>query len=85
MKKHPLTRGFCKNCGKEVEGRWEDCGIGSYEFWGAKGTDVDWRRFCAECDEELGDVEVQEPDYPDSRDEPIRERDYPEDDWREDR
>jgi hypothetical protein len=26
----------------DVRGRWEDVGIGYYEFWGAKGNDIQW-------------------------------------------
>lgn len=47
--------GKCPNCESTVTGVWEDFGNGSYEFWGAKGTDVDWHLVCPECGEELVD------------------------------
>ena len=42
----------CPNCG-EVEGRWQDEGIGAYEFWGAKSIDHDWQYVCPYCEEYL--------------------------------
>jgi hypothetical protein len=75
MKTKKAAEGWCPNCGTRVTGKWEDHGIGSYEYWGAKGTHHDWVCVCLECEEPLEDVEEfdLEPDY------------YPEDDWREDR
>ena len=32
-------RGYCSCCGQECEVKVVDNGIGSYEFWGAKGYD----------------------------------------------
>lgn len=55
----------CPHCKKEdAEVYWEDVGIGSYEFWGAKGCDTRIEYFCAECDEPADGFEP-EPDYPD--------------------
>ena len=40
------TLGYCYDCGKPIDGaddfipRFEDRGIGSYEYWGAPGVDV---------------------------------------------
>ena len=31
---------YCGECKKECEGDWIDVGIGSYEFWGARGCDT---------------------------------------------
>lgn len=31
---------FCGECHEACEIAWEDVGIGSYEFWGAPGVDV---------------------------------------------
>lgn len=32
--------------GDELDFHWEDSGIGSYEYWGSKGTDVQWGLTC---------------------------------------
>lgn len=31
---------YCGECKQECEGEWLDFGIGSYEFWGATGVDI---------------------------------------------
>jgi len=75
---------YCGECKKECEGDWIDVGIGSYEYWGAKGNDVRWV-YVSKCCE--GDVfkdkkctiPYEGPDEPDEW-----EDDYPEDDYRED-
>lgn len=75
-KPHGIDTAFCKHCDKQVKVLWDDCGIGSYEYWGAKGNDVDWRAFCSECEEQLDSREIEVDD---------REPDFNEDDPREDR
>jgi len=52
-----VTEGFCPNCKRRVIGKWEDFGIGNYEFWGAKGVHHDYIAVCTECGESLSDVE----------------------------
>lgn len=32
--------GFCAACGKECVAGYIDEGIGSYEYWGARGVDI---------------------------------------------
>lgn len=44
---------ICPNCHEDVEGVWEDVGIGSYEYWGAKGFDSRMSFLCESCGEEL--------------------------------
>lgn len=44
---------ICPHCGENVEGTWEDVGIGSYEYWGAKGNDVQMVFLCENCEGEL--------------------------------
>lgn len=45
---HDLGCDIAGLIGDQIRVRWVDNGIGSYEFWGAKGVDVQW---CAEVDE----------------------------------
>lgn len=67
--------GFCPSCNEKRTFHLEDCGIGSYEFWGARGTHHDWRPICDECGDEinadsvtLDDREPEwEPDFEDPR------------------
>lgn len=51
-------RGYCIACACWVTTRRVDEGIGSYEYWGCKGTHHEWRDACPECD---GDVLDEEP------------------------
>ena len=44
---------ICPHCHKDVEGKWEDQGIGSYEYWGAKCYDTKMVYVCESCDGEL--------------------------------
>lgn len=54
----------CPHCyAKDAEVIVEDVGIGSYEFWGAKGNDIQIITYCAECGEEVN-IDFEE-DYPD--------------------
>ena len=69
----------CPQCEKEVDVVMIDCGIGAYEYWGAKGVDTDLRPSCSICQEELDSQDVFWDDLDDEVD------DYPEDDWREER
>ena len=34
--------GYCDECGQECYGVLRDDGIGSYEYWGSRGTHHDW-------------------------------------------
>ena len=40
--------GICDDCGCACTGELQDNGIGSYEFWGEKGTHHEWV-FCSPC------------------------------------
>ena len=66
--------GTCMDCGEECDFYMEDMGIGSYEYWGAKGVDVHWVEVSCCCDAEV-DNPTYEPDQPDpyENDEPIFE------------
>jgi hypothetical protein len=44
---------ICPHCHAEVEGKWVNEGIGPYEYWGAKGNDVQMDFVCEECDGQL--------------------------------
>lgn len=48
--------GDCPEHGR-VKVKWEDHGIGAYEYWGARGYDSQMRPVCPECDETLENVE----------------------------
>lgn len=41
---------LCQACGQPSDTHEEDVGIGDYEFWGARGTHVDWQVFSDCCD-----------------------------------
>ena len=43
------TEGYCNNCKKTVWIDPVDHGIGSYEYWGAKGIQKDVRATCTVC------------------------------------
>lgn len=53
--------GYCENCEDDVDIYEEDCGIGSYEFWGQKGTDTRMGYFCTVCNEEIDGWEPDDP------------------------
>jgi hypothetical protein len=40
---------------------WEDCGIGSYEFWGQRGCQVDWQPFIQQDEIWVKITEEKEP------------------------
>ena len=65
MRKGTVGRGFCKQCDEEVSVTLEDQGIGPYEYWGAKGNQVDLRGVCSQCGEEMDGWEEAELDVPD--------------------
>jgi len=64
--------GECSRCKQHTAFRLVDHGIGSYEFWGERGThhDYQWESECCEAPPQ-GEVDVPEPDYPD-----LWEREY---------
>lgn len=43
----------CPHCGSDADGVWVDEGIGSYEYWGARGVHIDWVFVCPDCDSQL--------------------------------
>lgn len=45
----PRIRMYCRFCEANVDTVRKDCGIGSYEYWGAHGRHVDMRNTCIEC------------------------------------
>lgn len=49
----PLPEGYCPGCGSWVEAIMQDYGIGSYEYWGSRGTHTDLRCVCPKCEEEV--------------------------------
>lgn len=58
MKKTDRARGICSGCGEKAVFRVEDFGIGSYEFWGSRGTHHDWQWISFCCSEApKGEVE----------------------------
>jgi hypothetical protein len=54
---------FCSYCNERVEVKWEDCGIGRYEFWGSVETDVRWEAVCSECGSGLLGTIDEEVEY----------------------
>ena len=45
--------GFCPNCECDVQIVKRDIGIGSYEFWGARGVDRRMVDHCVQCENEV--------------------------------
>jgi hypothetical protein len=41
---------YCPTCRDWRDTVWTDEGIGGYEYWGARGCDVQWCESCSECD-----------------------------------
>ena len=70
-----MTDGFCGDCGMPTDGKWEDHGIGPYEYFGARGTQVKWQ-WGSECCEALvyEDIELtivlEPPDQSEDEDNP---------------
>jgi len=58
--------GICPACKKPCDVYAEDVGIGSYEYWGAKGFDSQIMYLSECCDEEMERdwCPDEEPDYP---------------------
>lgn len=50
---------ICEFCENPCNGIWVDYGIGEYEFWGSKGSDVDVL-FVSDCCE--SPLELREPE-----------------------
>jgi len=65
-------RGYCASCEEDVDVYMVDCGIGSYEYWGARGTHHDWQPECSQCGSymesfeafDLPDEDYYSEDYP---------------------
>jgi len=53
------TVGFCHECRDIVDILVEDVGIGSYEFWGARGYDSRMIAVCSECGADVS-VDLEE-------------------------
>lgn len=53
--REPARSGYCSDCGEPCEGKWEDIGIGPYEFWGRRGNDVQWVEQSTCCEGEILD------------------------------
>jgi len=47
------VEGTCLECGKRCDGKWQDWGIGEYEYWGVKGNDVSWVLVSDCCEAEM--------------------------------
>lgn len=47
--------GYCSDCGKECVAGYIDEGIGSYEYWGAKGVDIRLSEVSDCCEAEVLD------------------------------
>lgn len=45
--------GICDECGEACTATLQDHGIGSYEFWGARGTHHDWQVLSPCCSAEV--------------------------------
>ena len=52
--------GICADCGKPCTSITIDDGIGSYEYWGAKGTHHDYVEASPCCQAEVVDAEEEE-------------------------
>ena len=53
---------WCCNCNKECDLKVTDEGIGDYEYWGAKGTDVQLVLSSDCCDENYTEEDPNEPE-----------------------
>ena len=51
---------YCTHCKEECSVRWEDDGIGSYEYHGVKGVDERWIAYSDFCDADVTDEAPQE-------------------------
>ena len=55
-------RGFCPYCEENVDAELRDCGIGSYEYWGAVSRHIDMRLLCLVCDSDVSAVRAENDD-----------------------
>jgi hypothetical protein len=46
---------YCSECKQECEVKWEDVGIGGYEYAGAPGVDIQWSASSVCCGAEVFD------------------------------
>lgn len=53
-------RHWCTECGEECSIKVIDEGIGSYEFWGARGIHVDKRTVSSCCEAEVTTENLEE-------------------------
>ena len=53
---------YCVLCGKECEVDIVDEGIGTYEYWGAKGVDIQLVEVSVCCGEDVTDEPTEEED-----------------------
>jgi len=67
---------ICPSCRNDVEPRWEDEGIGPYEFWGQRGVDTQMVARCPECGEELEIEQSYEDSIADLREDENMEKHY---------
>lgn len=54
---------FCEGCQKYSNVRWEDVGIGGYEYWGGRGVDHQWILVTDCCREEVKKGELGEQTF----------------------
>jgi len=62
-----VAEGICSECQRPTRFKIEDFGIGSYEYWGARGVhhDYQWTSECCDAppvDNTLN-ITIHEPDY----------------------
>lgn len=72
---------YCSECGEECQGKWENQGIGPYEFWGQKGNDVRMVFVSDCCSADLQDEDGNEVDA--AEDERLNQADRIADDRRD--
>ena len=61
---------LCPGCKMlDPEMVWEDFGIGSYEYWGAPGTDIQWCYVTKCCEANVEDLIEFRPEPDDDEDE----------------
>ena len=51
---------YCTHCKEDCVVRWEDDGIGAYDYHGAKGVDKKWIAYSECCDAAVTDEAPQE-------------------------
>ena len=51
---------YCTHCKEDCVVRWEDDGIGAYDYHGAKGVDEKWIAYSECCDAAVTDEAPQE-------------------------